>query len=232
MGCDADGRPRPVVTYLLEGMQLAGVERALIVLRRGKEDIQETLDDGGKGGLPRLSYLTIEPTACVPETVDRALEVVGDAEVAFGFPDILFEPRDAFGRLVEHRRTTGADVALALFPTDRPEKADLVELNAEGRLRRILVKPGARVGDLRLTWILAVWTGVFSRFLHGFVAGRSSPSGTELQMSDVIQAAIDARIAVEILSFPAGSYLDVGTPDDLARASSQHMGLDQTTAPT
>jgi glucose-1-phosphate thymidylyltransferase len=220
-------RPRPVCTYLLEAMALAGVARALVVLRPGKEDIPKALGDGG-GRLPPLSYLTIEPTASVPETVDRALAAVADAEIAFGFPDILFEPRDALARLVERRRSTGGDLALGLFPTDRPEKADLVELDPAGRIRRILVKPGAGAGDLRLTWILAAWTPVFGRFLHDFLAQRSDsaarregePAGArELYLSDVIQAAIDRGLRVEALPFPAGSYLDVGTPDDLARAS-------------
>lgn len=226
---DGERWPRPAATYLLEAMTAAGVARAWIVLRPGKEDVARVLGDGGDGGdgggrLPPLAYLTIEPTAGVPETVDRALPAVGDAEVAFGFPDILFEPTDALARLLAHRRATGADLALALFPTDRPEKADLVELDPAGRIRRLLVKPGAAApSHLRLTWILAVWTVAFSRFLHDFlVRERQAPSdrgrNRELYMSDVIQAAVDGGMPVATLPFPAGTYLDVGTPDDLARA--------------
>lgn len=221
---DGTPRPRPVATYLLEAMAAAGVDRTWIVLRPGKEDIPRALGSGG-GRLPPLAYLTTEPTANVPETVARALPAVGDADVAFGFPDILFEPADALARLVAHRRTTGADLALALFPTDRPDKADLVDLDPEGRVRRILVKPGAAAaGDLRLTWILAAWTAVFSRHLHAFLAGR--PAGQswnerELQMSDVIRTAIDAGLRVAALALPEASYLDVGTPDDLRRALRQ-----------
>ncbi len=221
---EADGvrRPRPVAAYLLEAMATAGVDRALVVLRPGKEDVPAALGEWG-GRLPDLDYLTIEPTASVPETVARALPAVGDAEVVFGFPDILFEPRDALARLVAHRRSTGADLALALFPTDRPEKADLVDADEGGRIRRILVKPGAAAaGGLRLTWILAAWTSVFSRFLGDLVAGgirRSDPSGLgELYMSHAVLAAIDGGLRATTLPFPRGSYLDVGTPEDLDRA--------------
>ena len=229
---EVDGirRPRPIATYLLEAMALAGVARAWIVLRPGKEDVPATLGEGG-GRVPPLSYLTIEPTSSVPETVDGVLPAVGGAEVVFGFPDILFEPRDLLARLVEHRRATGADLALGLFPTDRPEKADLVELDPAGRIRRVLVKPGAAAGGLRLTWILAAWTPVFSRFLHGFLdrrralvhdPGSDTDRAHELYMSDVIQAGVAAELRVEVLSFPASFYLDVGTPDDLARALGRH----------
>jgi glucose-1-phosphate thymidylyltransferase len=229
-GTGADARPRPVAAHLLAAMATAGVARAWIVLRRDKGDVPRALGAGG-GPLPPLRYLEIAPTASVAETVDRALPAVGAAEVAFGFPDILFAPADALARLVAHRRASGADLALALFPTDRPDKADLVDLDAAGRIRRLLVKPGAAAaGDLRLTWILAVWTAPFSRFLHRFLAagrggrGREGAGEGELQLSEVVQAAIEDGMEVAPLTVAGGSYLDVGTPDDLARARERFGG--------
>jgi glucose-1-phosphate thymidylyltransferase len=48
-------------------------------------------------------------------------------------------------------------------------------------------------------------------------AGNNRPE-RELFVGDVIQAAIHDGLRVEAVLFPNGTYLDVGTPDDLVRA--------------
>src|SRR5262249_34603072 len=138
--------------------------------------------------------------------------------VALGFPDILFAPPDLLARLVDHHLATGADAVLGLVPTDRPHKADMVDLDDEGRIRDILVKPPA--SDLLYTWIFAVWGPAFTEHLHRFLAADSPrPEGRELYPSDVVLAALREGMRIEALPFPAGYHLDVGTPDDLARAT-------------
>jgi glucose-1-phosphate thymidylyltransferase len=43
----------------------------------------------------------------------------------------------------------------------------------------------------------------------------------ELAIGDVIQAAIAAGLQVKALPFEEGSYLDIGTPEDLVKAVQQ-----------
>ncbi len=143
---------------------------------------------------------------------------MADCRVALGFPDILFEPRDAYRRLAARHEESGADAVLGLFPTDRSEKTDMVELDGR-RVRRLVIKqPGS---GLDYTWSIAVWSPRMSRFLHRFVARHGRRSGEEVYVGDVIRSAIDEGLVVEGVTFPAGSYLDVGTPEDLERAVRQ-----------
>ncbi len=229
LGIGPDGRTRPVCEHLLDAYLDAGVERAFVLLRKGKWDIPQLLGRGRRSmdAELRLAYLALDPTASVPETLDAAYPFVTGARVALGFPDILFEPRDAFRSLVERQEESGADLVLGLFPADRPDKADMVELDDDGRVRRLIIKqPDA---DLRFTWSIALWTPAFSRYLHDFVARQAkavplggsrggSTAGDEIHVGDVIQAAVDEGWAVEAVPHPEGSYLDVGTPEDLVRA--------------
>lgn len=210
-----DGRPQPVCVSLLQAMRRAGAGRALWVLREGKWDIPATLGDGSRWGLD-LAYLTLAASGSVPETLDRAHAWTRGATVLLGYPDILFTPPDALARLVERRRATGADAVLGLVPTDRPSKADMVDFDSEGRIRAILIKPPACA--LRYTWIFAVWGPAFTDFLHQSRPSLPPPPGRELYPSDVLLAAMDAGLRIEALPFPEGYHLDVGTPDDLARA--------------
>lgn len=214
---------RPAAAFLLERLARAGVERAYVVLRAGKWDVPERLGDGAGLGV-HLSYLVIEETASVAETLDRAYPFVRGRRVALGFPDILFRPADAFARVRERQEATGADAVLGLVPTDRPDKADLVTVDAGGAVRGLAIKPGpgARRPEPPWTWIAAVWGPALTELLHREVAaarrGSTRARGRELYPGDVLQRAIDEGLRVEAVTFPEGRHLDVGTPEDLERA--------------
>jgi glucose-1-phosphate thymidylyltransferase len=201
---------------LLRQLALAGVGRAFVVLDEDKWDIARCLGDGRDLGLD-LAYLTISRSPSTPATVDRAFAHVREGTVAFGFPDILLRPDDTFSRLLVQLEATRADVVLGLFPTDRPEQVDMVELDESGRVRRIVVKPDQT--ELELAWLTAIWTPKFTAYLHAFMAGRSAPrSGRELYVGDVLQAAADDGLHVHGAEFPDAGFRDVGTPDNLLRA--------------
>ncbi|MCP3959932.1 MAG: dTDP-glucose pyrophosphorylase [bacterium] len=217
-GEDGEPRPRAVCSYLLESFASSGVGRAFVLLRQGKWDIPALLGSGADHGLP-LAYLALEPTASVPETLDRAYPFIAESTVALGFPDILFQPGDAYAALLAERARGGAEVVLGAFPTDQSWKADMVELDEADRVRRIVIKQ--RDTGLRFTWSIAVWGPRFSRYLHDYVGAAISEEGQEIYVGDVIQAAIDDRLAVAAVRFPEGSFLDVGTPEDLRRATAR-----------
>lgn len=214
-------RPRPACACLLEAFQTAEIRQAWILLRKGKWDIPALLGRGldpGQEDALHLAYLALDPTANVPETLDSAFPFISGYRVALGFPDILFEPRDAFRRLIDQHDAGRAEVVLGLFPTERCEKTDMVELDADQRrVRRLVIKQPDR--GLDFTWSIAVWGPEFSRYLHDLVARhRVSEGRAELYVGDVIQSAIHDGLVVEGVTFPGGSYLDIGTPEDLEEA--------------
>ena len=219
-------RPKAVCHYLLEKMRLAGITRAYIVLRPGKWDIPAYLGDGTMLNM-HLAYLMMRLPYGAPYTLDQAYPFVQDALVVVGFPDILFQPDDAFMQLLSHQTTTHADAVLGLFPAAQPQKMDMVDLGNDGKVRRIVIKPAQT--HLRYTWFIAVWTPAFTRFMHEYLAAilpgnERDPAATnalarrELFVGDVIQAAILNDFQVESVLFPDGTYIDIGTPDDLVKA--------------
>lgn len=219
-------RPKAVCHYLLEKMRLANIDRAYIVLREGKWDIPAYLGDGHMLDM-HLAYLIMRLPFGAPYTLDQAHPFVHDMLVAFGFPDIIFQPDDAFVHLLNRQAATGADIVLGLFLADQPQKMDMVDLDADGRVRQIVIKPLQT--HLRHTWFIAVWTPVFTRFMHEYLAAVQNVNGQgddrsdvpgqrELFVGDVIQAAIQNDLRVEAVFFPDGTYLDIGTPDDLVKA--------------
>lgn len=205
-------RVRVACESLFDAFDAAGVARVYVVVGHGKWDVPAFLGQRSPAGTP-LTYIVIENSPSTCHTVDAASPFVDDALVAFGFPDILIEPRDCVARLRDHQRLTGADLVLGLFRAERPSKMDMVELDASGTVQRIVIKPSTTT--LEDTWILAVWTPRFTSFLHDYVRAEQRDQDRERYVGDAMQAAIDAGWRIEGVRIPGGRYRDIGTPDDL-----------------
>jgi len=214
--------PKVAGHYLLERFRAAGVRRIFMVLHEAKSDVPRYFGSGEIADVA-LAYLSIPGSRSVPETLDRAYPFVQDSIVALGFPDVIFEPVDAYARLVDRQAATGADLVLGLFPAARPQTTDMVERAPDGRVVRVEVRP--ETTSLRFNWLIAVWAPTFTDFLHAAV--RSAPAGEEeLQIGAVVQAAVDSGLHVEGVEFPGGSYRDIGTPAELAAAIREHARSD------
>ena len=88
------------------------------MLRKGKWDIPQYLGDGDFCGL-NIAYLIQGLPYVEPYTIDQAYPFVNDAVIAFGYPDVLFEPDDAFVRLLSQLAVSDSDIVLGVFPADR-----------------------------------------------------------------------------------------------------------------
>src|SRR5262245_51976459 len=210
------GRPKVVCHYLLEKMRAAEITTAYIVLRQGKWDIPAYLQDGSAMDM-QLAYLMMSLPFGVPYTLDQAYPFVRDAIIAFGFPDILFQPDDAFIKLLAKKAASNADIMLGLFPADSPQEVDMVNFDKNGRVRQIEIKP--RQTQLRFTWGIAVWTPVFTAFMHKHLAVLRGLAGQpELFMGHVIEAAVSSDLRVEAVIVSDDPYLDIGTPENLLKA--------------
>jgi len=228
---DEDGtlRPKPVCLYLLESMRAAGVTKAYLVLRKGKWDIPAYLGDGSIVGM-HLGYLMTGLPFGPPFTIDQAYPFAHQATAAFGFPDIIFEPADAFAHLIQRQAATHADVVLGLFPADRPQTTDMVDIDEAGRVRSLVIQPTST--HLRYAWIVAVWSVAFTHFLHNHLAKLVPLQGAQagaaagiddsrdVSMGHVLQAALESDLVLQSVTFPTGTYVDVGTPEGLMKALS------------
>jgi glucose-1-phosphate thymidylyltransferase len=223
---DSDGVSRPKVAcqFLLEQFQSAGISRAFVIIRPGKWDIPNFLGDGKRFDVD-LAYLMMGHPYGSPYSLDQAWPFIQNNRVALGYPDIIFKPEDAYARLLKRQEESGADVALGLFPSDNPQKTDMVETNSEGGVTKIIIKP--KSSALRYCWVNAVWTPRFSGFLHDYLAGVIELAGKtgsmeklaeqEFYVGNVFQAWLEQGHPIATETFPDGKWLDIGTADDLRR---------------
>jgi glucose-1-phosphate thymidylyltransferase len=216
-------RPKVASHYLLEKMKRAGVSRTFIVLRNGKWDIPAYWGDGTLADM-HLAYLVMRVPYGPPYTLDQAYPFTRATRVVFGFPDILFQPDNTFVHLLARQESSHADMVLGLFPAHDNRHMDMVDIDHTGQVREVFLKP--LQSRLTYAWICAVWTPVFSQFMHDYLtvalketdsqhSKRTGQKNLELTVGAVIQAAVQRGLQVEGITFATGSYVDIGTPDGL-----------------
>ena len=226
-GPDGSVRPKVVSQFLLDKMRLADIHKAFFIIREGKWDIPTYFRDGKNLNM-HLGYLMMGLPYGVPFTVDQAYPFVNHSLVAFGFPDIIFQPDNIFIRLLTRLRESNAALVLALLPAPEPSKVDMVDVDVTGRVMAILSKPNRT--DLHYTWVAAVWNPLFTNFIHDHLATLSCSTSLkktsnikqtfiELSMGEVIQAALLSDLCTEAVIFPGSSCLDIGTPENLLKAA-------------
>lgn len=206
--------PKVACHHLLDRFRAAGIRRAFLVLHESKWDVARYFGTGAMADVS-LAYLSIPGSRSVPETLSHAAPFVQGSRVALGFPDVLFEPVDAYARLLERQESTGADLVLGLFPAERHQTTDMVDCGPDGRVRRIEVRPEST--SLRFNWLIAVWTPAFTPRLEEAVRAASQETG-ELQIGSVMRNALEGGLHVQGVEFPEGRFRDIGTPADLAAA--------------
>jgi len=220
---DTDEPPRVVCEYLLKKMRAAGITRVYVVLRQGKWDIPAYLGDGSRHGL-HLAYLMMGLPYGTPYSIDQAYPFLRHSIVALGFPDMVLAPGDVFKTLMQYRKTVDADVVLGLFPTIRPDKVDIVDVDNSGKVKQLIIKPLHT--NFRFTWGVAVWTATFSRFMHEFLVSHQkiAAAEAELYVGDIIQAGIEYGLNIQAIQVSTHPFLDIGTADDLQKATTPPEG--------
>lgn len=227
----ADRKPKPVSQYLLERMRLAGAQQVFFITRPGKGDIADYYGDGSRLGMD-FAYLQARLPWGPPFSLSQAVPFIGDADVVFGFPDILIDPVDSFTPLLARQAETGADVVLGLFDATAREPGDVITLDeASGRVLGLETKEERpNRPDHYTCWMFAVWNGRFSAFLReecerlaevarARIAADPAGKAPEWPVGAVISAAIRAGLHVNSVYFPQGRFLDIGEPAGITAAA-------------
>lgn len=219
-------QPKVVAHYLLEKMHLAGAEKTYFVLSKGKWDIPSYFGNGSMVNMA-IGYLMTDMPYGVPFTLDSAFPFLKNKRVLFGFPDIILQPDDVYVQLMDQMHSSNADIVVGLFLADNPDKMDMVDLNADETICGIQIKPAQT--NLKWTWIVAVWNYSFTQFMHDYVqhhlntiaaanGGLAGYDHKEIYLGDVIQDAIGSELKIDKVMFNQGTYIDIGSPEDMVTA--------------
>jgi len=229
---DQNGKTRPKVAsqFLLDKYKAAGIRKTYFILRKGKWDIPQYYGDGSMVDMD-FAYLMMNHPHGHPFTIDQAFPFTTDSLVAFGYPDILFEPEDAFSQLIKKQSETGASVVLGIFPISVNQRwTDILAFGEGGKIRTISLSDPSKASQ-RIGWAIALWTPEFSRFMHAFLLEAinrknfTAPDGKELVLNHLFQAALDLGLYIVSVMFDSGYVHYVGTPEDMMAAQRGQYGI-------
>ena len=142
-------RGRPVMRYLIDRMMAGGASTIRIATRPDKRDVIELAAAIG------ADVVTGHPASVSASLLLAATGLADDDVGLFGFPDTIWTPTDGYVPLVR-LVGDGAPLSLAIFESPYPERSDVAILDADGRLRRVDVKPASPGSSL-------VWTAAAAR---------------------------------------------------------------------
>ena len=213
-------RPKVVSQYLIEALVVVGLSRLFIVINPEKLEIVEYYRNGELYGVP-IAYIVQSEPKGMPYAIDLVTPwLKGHETVLMGMPDTIFEPRDAFKRLLAAHQAWNADVTLGLFKTESPQKFGMIGIDANYNVVEHVDKP--QTTHLKWLWGIACWGPSFMTFLHDVLETRGADiakcKGREVVLGDIFDVALESGLRIKGLPFEDGYYIDVGTYEDLKQA--------------
>lgn len=191
-------RPVLAVEFALRTLARAGCEQIVVAIHRDKLDLVRLIEDGAAFGTEVAFVVQPEPRG-LTDAVQRCLAWAHGRSCVLQLPDTLFQP----STLPRDLLATGADLALGVFPTDRPEHLGPVR-HEQGRVTQVQDKPPHT--DLRNTWGVASWGPAFTEL--ALQADPSEPIGLSFQR------AVERGLRVRAIE--GERYHDIGTARSLA----------------
>lgn len=236
---EGGARLRPVAEYALESLAGAGVTSAILVVAPWKLEVVSYIGDGRHLGVD-VAYLFQEEARGLACALDLAHGWTRGRDVVFVMPDTIFTPSDALSRLRDVYERTGADLALAVFPTPDAHRLGPVVVRGD-RVHRVFDKPADP--PVMNTWGAAIWGDAFARLLHeellrdigrgtvdgtangtvndtanGTVDGTVNHAAGEPVLGHYFDLAVRHGLRVRAAEFPGGTFQDVGTPFGVRRS--------------
>lgn len=197
---------KPVLTHVLENIRDLGVTEIGVIVGGGAAQIQSVLGDGSDLGV-RITYIPQEEPTGLAACVTLARPFLGDDDFVMYLGDNMLPEgiTEIAGQFTADR--PAAQVVVCKVPD--PTAFGVAELDAEGRVTRLVEKPKEPRSDLALIGVY-----FFTPAIHEAVASIAPSARGELEITDAIQWLVTQGAKVRASEY-AGYWKDTGRVDDV-----------------
>jgi glucose-1-phosphate thymidylyltransferase len=200
---------KPILFYGLESIAEAGIREVGIVVGHTAAEIEAACGDGSRWGL-EITYIPQAEPLGLAHAVIVARKFLNDDDFVMYLGDnVLLEGITGF---VERFRRHSPNAQIFLARVREPERFGVAVLEGD-RVVRLVEKPKQRISDLALVGVY-----LFDRTVHEAIDGVEPSWRGELEITDSIQAMIDAGRTVRA-EMVTGWWKDTGKLEDLLEAN-------------
>jgi glucose-1-phosphate thymidylyltransferase len=197
---------KPVLFYGLEAIRDAGITDVGIVVGDTHAEIEAAVGDGSALGI-RATYIPQEAPLGLAHCVLIARAFLGDDEFVMYLGDNFII--GGITDLVDEFKRGGPDAQILLTKVDNPQQFGIAELDAAGRIVRLVEKPKEPRSDLALVGVY-----MFAPTIHEAVAAIKPSGRGELEITDAIQWLVDNGKDVRP-HLVTGYWKDTGRLEDM-----------------
>jgi glucose-1-phosphate thymidylyltransferase len=200
---------KPILFYGLEGLRDAGVREVGIVVGSTADEVKAACQSGAQWDL-EITYIDQDAPRGLAHAVLISRDYLGDDDFVMYLGDnLLLEGLSGFVREFERHRP---NAQIFLARVREPERFGVAVLEGD-RVVRLVEKPKERISDLALVGVY-----LFDRSVHDAVRSIEPSWRGELEITDSIQALVDAGRTVRA-ELVTGWWKDTGKLEDMLEAN-------------
>lgn len=197
---------KPVLVHVMENLRTLGVQEVgLVVGDRGPE-IAAALGDGSALGV-RITYIPQDQPRGLADCIAISRDFLGaDDFVMYLGDNVLTE---SLKEIADEFRATRPAAQVVVHPVPDPRAFGVAEIDAEGRVLRLVEKPQVPRSDLA---VIGVY--FFTPAVHEAVAAIEPSARGELEVTDAIQWLVSHGHDVRAHTY-RGFWKDTGRVEDV-----------------
>ena len=200
--------------FVMENLVIAGAKHIIVVINQTKHQLLGHFGNGHKIGC-EISYVVQENKDTLSEStspglafaLDSAYHLTKGKTVLFGMADTLMKPENVFKTALDSSEPED-DIILGLFPTSRPEKFGMCDIETDGLVTKVIDKPNET--DLKYMWGFIIWREKFTELLHEQI---QHSAVTDFAL--ILNLAIESGMKVRGIPFKSGKFFDLGTFEEI-----------------
>jgi glucose-1-phosphate thymidylyltransferase len=201
---------KPILFYGLEAIARAGIKEVGIIVGETQNEIRAAVGDGSQWGV-KVTYIPQEAPLGLAHAVKISKKFMGDSPFLMYLGDNLL--KEGLDGLVKDFQAKKPSAQILVAKVPNPSSFGVVELDAKGKVTRLVEKPAKPKSDLALVGVYLFTSSIFKAIDHIKPSGRG-----ELEITDAIQWLVDDEQTV-ITKHIDGWWKDTGKLIDLLEAN-------------
>ncbi|WP_129308667.1 glucose-1-phosphate thymidylyltransferase [Streptomyces sp. L2] len=203
---------KPVLEHVLSGIKDLGVTEIGLIVGDREPDIVDALGDGAGLGLS-LTYLRQDAPRGLAHAVQVARGFLGDDDFVMYLGDNMLP--DGVVEAAEQFRTHRPAAQVVVQKVADPRAFGVAELDAEGRVTRLVEKPQEPRSDLAMIGVY-----FFTSAVHEAVDSIEPSARGELEITDAVQWLVARGSEVRATEY-TGYWKDTGRVEDVLDCNRQ-----------